>query len=69
VPPPSQELINKIVPVWRNWQTRTTQNRVEESVSVRPRPPVLPNSVRTLLNQRFDLNWLNRFLLYLHTIF
>ena len=25
------------IPEWRNWQTRTTQNREEKSVSVRPR--------------------------------
>ena len=29
-----------IVPVWRNWQTRTTQNRVPSGVPVRPRPLV-----------------------------
>ncbi len=28
------------MPVWRNWQTRTTQNRVPSGVPVRPRPPV-----------------------------
>ena len=33
LPPPT-------MPVWRNWQTRTTQNRVPSGVPVRPRPPV-----------------------------
>ena len=28
------------MPVWRNWQTRTTQNRVPSGVPVRPRPLV-----------------------------
>ena len=29
-----------LMPMWRNWQTRTTQNRVPSGVSVRPRPSV-----------------------------
>ena len=36
------------MPVWRNWQTRTTQNRVPSGVSVRPRPPVSTNPKQTI---------------------
>ena len=46
-----------IMPVWRNWQTRTTQNRVPWGVSVRPRPPVsddsMPNCQTTLRSIAF----------------
>jgi hypothetical protein len=40
------------MPVWRNWQTRTTQNRVPKGVSVRPRPPVSDDSMPKLSNGR-----------------
>ena len=43
LPPPFffiSKTLHIIMPVWRNWQTRTTQNRVPFGVSVRPRPPV-----------------------------
>jgi hypothetical protein len=38
------------MPVWRNWQTRTTQNRVPQGVSVRPRPPVSKKHSQLLVN-------------------
>ena len=43
-----------VMPVWRNWQTRWTQNPVSvEDVSVRPRSPVSKFIVK-LLKPRFD---------------
>ena len=44
---PVQIRLPPFMPVWRNWQTRWTQNPVSvEDVSVRPRSPVFLEIVR-----------------------
>ncbi len=49
------------IPEWRNWQTRTTQNREEKSVSVRPRlrgPKHMKSTGKTVLFYTFFLDFL-----------
>ena len=39
----------KLLPEWRNWYTRTTQNRVSQGVRVRVPPPAQMNKVLVIL--------------------